>query len=480
MNLRSQIFSAIRWTTIAMVGKSILTFLQMVILAHLLVPEDFGLMAIIMTVIFFAQIFSDMGVSNAIIHNRDITRETLSSLFWLNVFSSTVITLFIIILSPLIASFYGDQRLQYIMILVSPFFIVLAIGQQLQVLAEKNLSFSKLARLEIISSLAGFLTAIGVALVGGGILAFIAGILVSACTGTILSWWYFAKEWRPLWRFKIADVGSYLTFGTYMMGNNLLNGLNTYADILFGGRVLSAGTLGAYSLPRDLSLRIAFVVNPIVTRVGFPVMAMAQDDRLLLKSIYLKTIRMTASINFPIYIGLFAFASEIIELLFGGQWHESVSLLRILALWGLVRSTGNPVGSLLLAVGKVDLNFKWNFGMTFILLPILWVGSKYGAESLALSLLIAHFAMVIPLWYVLVHPLCGASFYEYFTQIIVPLAVASLAVSIGFIFSLPISDDSVRCIIGMFSGWAVYFFISKYLNRLWFETVQELMTSRLR
>ena len=90
-------------------------------------------------------------------------------------------------------------------------------------------------------------------------------------------------------------------------------------------------------------------------------MAKSQNDLILLKSIYLKTILMTASINFPIYFGLFVFSPEVVAIVFGEQWTASAPLLRILSFWGLLRSIGNPVGSLIFAVGRADLAFKWNF-----------------------------------------------------------------------------------------------------------------------
>ncbi len=121
--------------------------------------------------------------------------------------------------------------------------------------------------------------------------------------------------------------------------------------------------MGIYSLPRDLSLRIAFIINPIITRVGFPVMARVQQDTVQLKFIYLQTLRMTASVNFPLYLALALFAEEIVALLFGKQWQASAEYLQIFAVLGLIRSTGNPAGSLLYAVGRANLAFWWNMAL---------------------------------------------------------------------------------------------------------------------
>ena len=97
------------------------------------------------------------------------------------------------------------------------------------------------------------------------------------------------------------------------------------ADVFIGGLLSGTGALGLYSLPRDLSLRIALTINPIVTRVGFPVMAKSQGNIDQLKSIYLQVLRMTASINFPIYVAFALFSKEIVVLLLGERWQGSAT-----------------------------------------------------------------------------------------------------------------------------------------------------------
>ena len=263
-----------------------------------------------------------------------------------------------------------------------------------------------------------------------------------------------------------------------MVGNNLVNSLNMQADIFFGGRTLGANMLGTYSLPRDLCLKFAFIINPIITRVGFPVMAKVQGDRALLKEIYLNTIRMTASVNFPIYLGLLIFAPEVVRLLFGSQWLESIPLLRILALWGLVRSTGNPVGSLLYAKGRADLSFKWNVVMLFVFFSALWFGSRYGGQGIAISLLASHACAMIPLWYFLVRPLSSASFREYFRQMLVPFTVAVISVIIGFVVAKLFKDTLFRLTTGVTVGGLAYLVLSRYLNRSWYVTIKELFFRR--
>ena len=475
MTLKRQTYSAVRWTATATFGRAGLQFIQFAILARLLTPDDFGLAALAMAMMALAQIFADMGISNAIIHRRKVSHEELSSLYWLNVMTGILLTFLFIVLSPFVASYYAEPRLQPVLAVTSVIFIFNAVGYQLRVIAEKELRFAPLARLELISTVLGFTAAVAVALAGGGVYALVASVVVYSAAACGLSWRWLALGWRPFWRMRFVEIRGFIGFGAYMIGNNLLNAIKTQADVLLGGRAFGAGTLGFYVLPRDLSLRIAGTINPVVTRVGLPVMSRLQDDRERLKSVYLQTLRMTASVNFPIYLALAVFAPEVVSLLFGSRWLESVPVLRILALWGLVRSTGNPVGSLLMAVGKARLSFLWNLGTTAIIVPALWLGLQYGVQGLAWALLATQVVLVIPIWFILVRPSSGASFREYQKPLVIPLLVAAGAVAVAHLAALPFEADYARLPAGLLAGGGAYFLFSKRFNRAWFAAMRQMI-----
>lgn len=455
-----------------------LMLLQMAVMARLLAPGDFGLMALVAAVIAFAQIFSDMGMSNIIIQHQKISHKALSSLYWLNVSASTLLMLLLILLSPWMAVWYHEPRIQTILMLVSTTFLIAAFGQQLRVTAEKNLRFQQLAGIELSASLLGFFVAIAVAFAGGGVYALVAGTLTNAISSTVLCWWILADGWRPMWRLRIGEIREFLGSGAYIMGFSLINTINMQADILIGGRILGAANLGAYSLPKDLSLRLAMIINPIVTRVGLPVMARAQDDKELLKSIYLKTLRMTASVNFPLYTAIAIFAPEIVAIMFGSQWLESVPLLRILALWGLFRSIGNPAGSLVFALGRGRLIFWWSVGQMLIQVPIFWFGSKYGLVGLSFSLLVCAMILPLPQWYIIIRPLCNAQFVEYFKQLSIPFSISAIAAAASYAATVPFNGNLLRLIVGGIIGCFIYLVLSRWLNQPWLVAITELLLGR--
>ena len=476
MNLKQEAFSGIRWASLGMAGRAALQFMQVAILARLLSPADFGLMAMVLVVMAFVQVFTDLGVSNAIIHHQEISANQLSSLYWLNAAVGTGLTLGLISISYWISALMFHQpALQPLLVVISASVLLTALGQQLRVMAEKALRFAILAKIELMAALAGFVVAIGWALHSPSVYALLAGLLVNSFTQTLLLWLFAADGWRPAFRLRLGEIRQFLKFGSYMMANNFINTFNQQADVLIAARLFPAATLGAYSLPRNLSLTVAGVINPVVTRVGLPLMAKAQSDKIFLKSVYLMTMRMTASTNFPIYIALAAFSKEVVLLVFGPQWLGSAPLLVLLAVWGMLRSCGNPVGSLLLAVGKADLSFKWNLALLFIVPPVLWVGSHWGIAGLAMTQAILMVGLMIPGWYFLVRPSCGAGGMEYAISILSPLVAAFLAMLLSYLAVSGITEPVSRLIGAAVVAVPVYLLLSYVFNRSWLLAMRQLV-----
>ena len=476
MSLRHQTFTAIRWTTLAMVGRSALQFAQMAILARLLMPADFGLMAIVVSVTAFMQVFTDLGVSTAIIHYQEISQSQLSSLYWLNVTVGLTLMVLLMAASSLISgAIFHQPALQPILILISVNFLFLAAGQQLRVMAEKALHFSVLAKVEISAALGGCATAVVWAWYSPTVYALVAGVLVSGLIETSLLWMLASQGWRPAFRFHPGEIRHFLRFGGYIIAGDFVNSLNRQADILIGGRIFPAATLGSYSLPRGLSLNVSAVTNPIITRVGLPVMAKTQHDTNFLKSVYLKTMRMTASVNFPVYIALAVFSREAVVIVLGKKWIDSAHLLVFLAIFGMFRSCGNPAGSLIYAVGKADLAFRWNLALLFVMFPALWLAAHFGITGLAAGQAVLMAGLVIPMWYFLIRPNCGARLGEYLLTLLSPLAAALIAVLAGYLavshLSIPLWRLSGAALVAM----PVYLAASWIVNRSWVIAMRQLI-----
>ena len=432
-------------------------------------------MAMVSVVLGIAGLFSDLGVNSAFVQRQGVTQEQRSSLFWLNVAMSAGLSILIVVLSPLFASFFGDPRLTPLMMLSSTTILLAALGQQVKMSAEKELQFKAIVIIEIVSVLVGFIAAVLAALSGWGVYSLVASGIVGTAVATTMYWIFVASGWRPLWRFQLDDIRSFLAFGSATVANNLVNYINRTLDILLGGRLLGVTELGLYSVPRNLVLELSGMVNSVITRVGFPLIAQVQSDTERVRSIYLKTMNMTSATNAPIYIGIAFFAPDIVTIMLGANWERSGELLRILALWGGLRSTGNPVGSLLYGMGRAGLSLKWNLGLLLIVPPVLWIGSQNGPEGMAWALLLLQIGLFIPAWLFLVRPLCRVRLLEYSIAALRPFAISMVAVTAAYVAVSEFDSAVLRLCSGVVIAAPIYLVLSYFANREWILAMMELV-----
>lgn len=476
MSDKKQVFSAGRWTMLSAIIRAVLQILQLTILARLLTPADFGLMAITGSILAIVVLFSDLGLSRAIIHFDHLTENTLSSLYWLNLLMGLVLSLLFAAAAPLLGFVFKLEGLTTLLLFISPCFLLMAFGQQYCALAEKKLNFIVISINEIIAAVCGFIAAVIIALNNGGVYALVAGLLVTISTNSLLAWLRLSKEYPLHWHLNIKETLPFLRYGTYIVGESLLNTIQRQADVFVASFFASPALLGLYSMPRDFCFRIGMTINPIITRIGFPLMSRHQQDVVALKSIYLQTLRMTSSLNFPLYILLSVFAKEIVLLLFGAQWKDAAIYMQLLAIWGALRSVGNPVGSLLHAVGAVKRAFWWNVSILIVLPVCYWLAAYcYGVAGLSLTLVLTHIVLLPLMWCFLVKPLCHVGFVEYLAQIAMPLILSVISGLVAWLVVIDLSHGILRLLVGGFAFGCCYLLLSRYFNRAWFDAVLLLL-----
>jgi lipopolysaccharide exporter len=478
VTLRDQAFSSVRWSSISSLSRTGAAFLQLAILARFLAPADFGKMSLVLALLALAQLASDLGMGAAIIQRQHIGEDQLSSLYWMGVAAGAAVAALLALASPWVAAFYGEPSLQPLTLIVALGLFVDSLWQQLRLLAEKALQFARLAQVEVTASLAGLAAATAIGASGGGAYAIAGGLLASTAAGAALGWLLLSRGWRPRLRLRPGEVREYLRFGAYAVATNVVNVINVQVDVMVGLRVLGATAMGLYSMPKNLCMQVIGVFNPIVTRVAFPLMAKAQHDTAQLRSYYLQVMRLTASSNFPVFTAIAAFAPEIAHLVLGPQWNASVPLLRVFACWAMLRSIGNPIGSLLLARGRIELAFRWNLGWLGIFAAAAYAGGQFGAIGMAIALTAIGIVGQLPNWYFLVRPLCGAGLGEYLRAIAVPLALAAPAGLVAYLAVDRVAGDVARLAVGLCVGALAYGGLSLVFNRPWIDAIRELLRAR--
>lgn len=471
--LKSRAFSAVRWATVASLVKTSLQFLQVVVLARLLGPSQFGMMAIVMAYVLFLAGVSDLGLSNAVVHYRDADPQELSSLYWINLISGTAFAVLLMMLSIPIGWLYHNPALTPLLCVTSASFIMTASCQQLKSRAEKDLRFSEISFVEVVSALLGFFAAVLLAWYTKSVWAMVAGVLVTSSAQSMLSWKLLAQGWVPQTQLSWNKCQRFIRFGGYAVLGNLVGSAAIQADIFVGGRMLGSMELGSYSLSRDLSLRLASVINPILSRVGLPIIASDHVNIEFVANVYTKMLAVVAAFNFPLYLFVFAFSYDVILVVFGERWLPSVELLRITSIWGMVRCVMNPVGSLLYACGRYTASLKWNVAFVVLTVPALIVGAMFGVKGIACSQLGIMLVAFIPFWRLLVFPSTKISLRRYVGIFVTPLVLGVCAVSIAYFVTGHMGSGLQRLVVAGAVSSIVYLVLSYRFNLEWFDSLRQ-------
>ncbi|WP_050771004.1 MOP flippase family protein [Bacillus coahuilensis] len=356
-----QMLGGMKWTSMSMVVNTVVQLVQFAILARLLSPADFGLMSMLLVIIVFSQVFSDVGVSSALIHFQDASRKQLSTLYWLNIIAGWTISVLVYLSSPLIANFYQEPRLEQYVPYIAIIFLVTPFGQQFQFLLQKKLRFNTLAKIEIASIVTGSTSAILLAFLGHGVMSLIVGQIVTNSVKSILNAVRGWKEAPPLLYFNFKEVKHFLSFGVFEMGSRSVNYVSSNMDYLLIGRYLGPEALGIYTLAYQLITIPVTKINPIVTKVAFPVFSKNQHDHPTLQKGFTQISQLLSYVTVPMLIGLMATADVLVPVIFGNGWEASIPVVQVLAVLGILRVLMNLNGSILLAKGKANIAFFWVF-----------------------------------------------------------------------------------------------------------------------
>lgn len=382
--LKEKTINGFFWSFFSQFGRQILTLVITIFLARLLSPTEFGLIALVTALTGFASIFTELGYGSALIQKKDASDLDYSSVFWINIIIGVFLTLLFSIGSGLVVRFYDNPDLKTITILLSFNFLLNAITIVQRIQLVKDIQFKLLAKIELTAILMSGVLAIILAYNGFGVYSLVAQILTIAVVSNIILW--YNSSWRPSFLIDKESIKSLNKFSINLMGNQIFGYWTKNLDNLLIGKYLGADALGIYS--RSYSL-LAYRVNSIskvLSRVMFPTLSNIQDDNLRIRNIYLKVVKMICFIVFPLIVGLYFTAENVIFLLFGEKWMAMVPVFKALSIFGFALAIGSVHGNIYLAKGKTGLQLK--VGVFFKSLSILAIiiGLNWGVLGVSYCL----------------------------------------------------------------------------------------------
>lgn len=366
------------------IAKLLLQIGGLAVLARLLAPDDFGLVAMVAVFTNFLIIFGDLGLSVATIQHKDLTSSKLSALLIFNVLAGLILSLLTAGIAPLLVWFYRQPELLSLTQALGLSFLLRSLGIQHLAILKREMRYGALAALEISSTLVGTLVGIWAALSGWGYWSLVALQLTTPLVSSLVAW--------PTVRLDLAkpapwnEIKAVVKFGGNLTAFSFLNYFNRNADKFLIGRVLGSEILGYYSRAYSLLLLpLAQIVTP-VGHVAVPGLSRLQERPEEYRSYYLRSVMIIAYVAFPLSLINVLFAEEIILLFLGRQWDSVVPIYRALAVSVLFQPIGATVGWVYTSLDQTRRMLLWSLFATPVILLSVGIGLLLGgAQGVALA-----------------------------------------------------------------------------------------------
>lgn len=362
-------------------------------LARLLVPEDFGLIAMVTVVTALAGLIKDLGLSAATVQSKTLNQAQVSLLFWINVALSALITGLVAASAPLVARFYDEPRLVAIVIALSFTFLMSGLTAQHIALMRRQMRYGRIAVVELGGGISAIAVAIYLAATGWGYWSLVIMQLVSAAGYMVLAWT--VGRWRPS-RPRRTDVRSLLSFGGFLTGFHFLNYFTNQADKALIGWSLGASELGLYSKAYALFKLPMKQLNPPFMAVALPVLSMLQTEPERFRHYYYRSVQVLAYLTVAPIAVVAASSDIVIPLVLGSQWTEASRIFQYLALGGVVTPLLWTAGWVQQALGRPNRMLRWSFISDPIYVMSFFVGINWGAQGVALSFAISIAILFLP------------------------------------------------------------------------------------
>lgn len=388
MSVARKAFKGAIWLVIFRAISQAFSWVATIIVARILVPEDYGLMEMATILTGYVALFSELGLGTAIIQRRDVRDEELSSLFWFMVFWGLIMACVCVILAYPTVAIFREERILRITQSVSVLYVIGAFLIVPLNILHRDLRFKAIGFIDAISLIISCLMMIVIARLGGGVWTLIGGHIIRQFARVILV--FPVLSWRPQLSFNFTRIKPYLRFGLTVAAANSLHYVYTKSDRFFGGRMLGANTLGYYSLALQLSAIPNDKLVSLINSVSFPVFSRYQESYDDFNHFYLRLVNIIAFVTFPLYIGGVFLADQLVALVLGSKWLPLIFPFKLLCLSQLIISITTPNAIAHVAQSRP----QWSLYMGIInmlFLPLsFYIAAKYGLNALAVPWITAY------------------------------------------------------------------------------------------
>ncbi len=381
MNLKAKALRGVLWNLVEVLGTQGTAFLVFVLLARLLQPASFGLVALAGSVITVLTIFVEAGFSTAIVRSKEITDSKLNTAFWIGVGVALLLVLGLSLSAGSVAAVYGTPELAPVLRALAWIMLFSSLSAVHTALLVRKLDFRSKALRRLVAVVAGGITGVTLALLDFGVWALVGKQAVEGLVDCLVVWR--TSPWRPGRDMTRKDARELFAFGKNMVGSSLVTFLNRSADDMIIGVFLGPVALGYYAVAYRANVAVTEVALRATSRTAVPVFAKLQAEPDRLREAYYSALEFAALVACPVFLGLSATAPEVCLSMFGAEWAPSVRPMQVLGLAGLGAAINLYLGPILIAVGKPTAYFRFSLVQGILNVLAFLIAVRWGITAVA-------------------------------------------------------------------------------------------------
>lgn len=482
MSLKQKAFTGLIWSIIQSSGSQAFSLIIFLLLARLLTPETFGLIALANVFLAFMQIFLEQGFAKALIQREQLEPEHLDAAFWSQVGCGVLLTTITFFSAGLVAEFFTQPKLIPILQCLSSLFVISSLSQVHNALLTRKFAFKVIAMRSLLGTVISGIVGISMAFAGYGVWSLVTLNITSELVSLLVMW--SAVDWRPKWQFSQKHFQDLFGFGVHVLAVKFIQFFDKRSDNLLIGYFLGEAALGYYAIAyRILEVMTQLSINTI-NKVALPTFSRLQAEPERFRQLFYKTTQFTSLIAFPTYLGVAVFAPELIVTLFGKQWIPATGAMQILSLEGIVLSVSLFHKSVFMSMGKPSWSMKIGLVNATANMIACLIAVRWGIIAVAIAYVISSY-LVFPVSQWAVNKLIKIPLKTYLQQFVTPLVSSAIMVGAILIVKHFLSqtlDPKLLIIVGTSVGVLIYalcvrIFAPWVFKQLW-ELVRSLMSGK--
>jgi teichuronic acid exporter len=460
--LKSKAIHGIFWSSLERIAQQGTQFVITIILARLLVPEQFGLIGMLFVFIALAWVFLDSGFGSALIQKKEATVVDECSMFYFNILVGFLGTGLLCAAAPWIAAFYRQPILTPLTRVLSLAILLNSFASVQTTLLSKRLDFKTQLKVNVAATGLSGTIAIALAIKGFGVWSLVGEYVGNSFFRSLFLWCL--SPWRPKPVFSFRSLREMFTFGSRLLASSLLNTIfdNIYPVII--GRLFSATQLGLYASASRIQRLPTLNITGVVIRVAFPVFSMIQDDPVHLKRSMRKAATVLAFVFFPLMTGLALLARPLVHLLLREEWIALVPWLQLLCLAGVLYPFHALHLNLLTAKGRSDLFFRLEVLKKILTLVAVVVTYRWGVTAMIWGqVVLSALCYYINSYYT--NRLIHYSLREQLADL-APYAMTSILMGMSLygIQAVPFPENGLSLVLAVLMGGTLYLALSRLLG----------------